>query len=221
MSETRDSNPWFGVSMALVGIIVGYGLAIGANGLSGGDPSATARIAAPAAAPVPSPDAPPEPPPPPTYDKIVAVDPSEDHIQGKENAVISIIEYTDFQCPFCQRHHPTMQQIVADYDGKVNWVFRHFPLAFHGNAQKAAEASECAAAQGGNDAFWSFADGIFEKGTDPPILKQIAADLSLDTSAFDGCLEDGTFADEIQKEMQGGSTAGVNGTPGTGALLPD
>ena len=91
---------------------------------------------------------------------VVPVDPENDHIRGDKDAPYSIIEYSDFECPFCARHWPTMKQILAD-DLEVNWVYRHFPLAFHPQAQPAAEASECAAEQG---KFWEYADVLNEKG---------------------------------------------------------
>ena len=81
------------------------------------------------------------PAPAPTSVPAVAAD---EHIRGDKNAAVTIVEYSDFQCPFCSRFHPTMQQIMTDYKGKVRWVFRHFPLSFHPNAEPAANASECA-----------------------------------------------------------------------------
>ncbi|MDD5469853.1 MAG: DsbA family protein [Candidatus Peribacteraceae bacterium] len=91
---------------------------------------------------------------------VTSVDPSADYIRGDKGATYSLIEYSDFECPFCARHHPTMQQFIAD-EPDVNWVYRHFPLGFHPNAQRAAEASECAGEQG---KFWEYADLLYEKG---------------------------------------------------------
>lgn len=91
---------------------------------------------------------------------VVPVDFEKDHILGDKDADIAIIEYTDFQCPFCHRVHPTHQQLVKEYDGKVMWVERHFPLNFHPEAVPLANGAECAAELGGNDAFWAFSDKV-------------------------------------------------------------
>ncbi|MDD3896751.1 MAG: thioredoxin domain-containing protein [Candidatus Peribacteraceae bacterium] len=91
---------------------------------------------------------------------VPPIDLATDHIRGDKNAAYSLIEYSDFECPFCARHWPTMNQLIAD-DSDVNWVYRHFPLGFHPQAQPAAEASECAAEQG---KFWEYADLLSEKG---------------------------------------------------------
>ena len=85
-----------------------------------------------------------------------------DHIRGDNNAKITIVEYSDYDCPFCHRFHATMQQVMDEYQGQVRWVYRDFPLPqLHPNAPKLAEAAECVASQGGEDAFWSFADAYF------------------------------------------------------------
>ena len=87
---------------------------------------------------------------------------AEDHIRGSLDADIIIVEYSDFECPFCARFHPTMGQIVNEYDGKVAWVYRQFPLEqIHAKARPLAEGSECVAELGGNDAFWAYTDYVF------------------------------------------------------------
>ncbi|HEY4512581.1 MAG TPA: thioredoxin domain-containing protein [Candidatus Paceibacterota bacterium] len=99
-----------------------------------------------------------------TLPNMVAVT-SADHIKGSLSASVKIVEYSDLECPFCKRFHTTMQEVMNTYnkDGKVAWVFRHFPLAqLHSKAPKEAEATECAAELGGNDGFWKFVDKINE-----------------------------------------------------------
>jgi protein-disulfide isomerase len=194
--------------MGLIGIIVGFGAAR----LQGGMPATggSAVVQAPTAA-APTPQAPGEPE---TAQNLPPVT-EDDHIRGDlSSATVAVIEYSDFECPFCQRHHPTMQQIMTEYGDKVVWVYRHFPLSFHPNAQKSAEASECAAEIGGKDAFWTMTDKIFEKGADNTRLTSYATEIGLNESRFKTCLDSGKFAQKVQDHMNGGSQAGVSGTPG-------
>ncbi len=88
-----------------------------------------------------------------------------DYILGDPNASVTVVEYSDLECPFCKRFQPTRQQIMAEFPGQVRWVFRHFPLNFHANAQKRAEAAECAGKLGGAEKYWAFIDKIFERTT--------------------------------------------------------
>lgn len=157
----------------------------------------------------------------PKVGKVVPVDPNKDHIRGDLNAEISVIEYSDFECPFCKKVHPTLQQVVDEYDGKVNWVYRHYPLPFHDPlATQQAIATECAAEQGGNDAFWKYTDLIFERSTSggngmkTEQLPEIAAEIGLNKQAFETCLKSGKYDEHIRTEMSEGSQAGVSGTPG-------
>jgi protein-disulfide isomerase len=113
-----------------------------------------------------------------------------------------------------------MQQLMTDYGGKVAWVYRQYPLSFHQNAEKEAEASECAAELGGNDAFWKFADKIFERTTSNgtgfalDALGPLAKEIGLDQTKFQKCLDSGKYAQLVQQEENDGQTAGVTGTPG-------
>jgi protein-disulfide isomerase len=139
-----------------------------------------------------------------------------DHIYGKPDAVVSLIEYSDFECPFCKRFHPTARKIVDSYDGKVNWVYRHFPLAFHNpGAQMQAEASECAAALGGNDAFWKYTDTIYERTTSNgqgfPIdgLVPLAREIGLDGDAFGDCLKQRRFTKRVEEDYEEGVRIGI------------
>ncbi len=147
--------------------------------------------------------------------------PGRDHIFGNPGAEISLIEYSDFECPFCKRFHPTARALVERYQGRVNWVYRHFPLAFHNpGAQKEAEGAECAAELGGNEAFWRFADAIFERTTSNgkgfPIerLAPLAAELGLDRAAFEECLDSGRKLARVKSDFDEGVRIGINGTPG-------
>jgi len=143
----------------------------------------------------------------------------KDWVRGDRNAKVSVVEYSDLECPFCKRHHPTMQQLVAEYDGKVNWVYRHFPLTqLHPKAPKEAEATECAGELGGNDTFWKYVDRLFEitpanNGLDPAELPKIAEYVGLNVSKFEACLNSGKWAQKVQEQAQDAVAAGGNGTP--------
>jgi len=152
---------------------------------------------------------------------VRAVSVDRDHIFGNPDAEISLIEYSDFECPYCKRFHNTAKQIVDAYDGRVNWVYRHFPLGFHNpGAQKEAEASECAAELGGNDAFWKFSDLIYQRtrsnGKGFPIanLVPLAKEIGLDDKKFKECLDSNKYAGRVQEDLKNGIESGVSGTPG-------
>ncbi len=142
----------------------------------------------------------------------------KDHIRGNKDAKVFLIEYSDFECPFCARFHPTAQQILDEYGDDVAWIYRHFPLdTIHLRARPAAQASECAAELGGEDMFWSFIDEIFENQEttlSDSGLKNTANKLGLDASAFSNCVESEKYKDKVEEQYQGGLTAGVTGTPG-------
>lgn len=140
----------------------------------------------------------------------------DDAVKGDEDAPVTIIEWSDFECPFCGRFYTeTLGQIEEQYikTGKVKLVYRDFPLSFHPNAQKAAEAAECAGEQG---KFWEMHDLLFEKGVSGGVaaFKGYAKQLDLDTAKFDSCLDSGAMASEVQKDMSEGAAAGITGTPG-------
>lgn len=153
--------------------------------------------------------------------KVRPVSKSRDHIRGNPDAPVSLIEYSDFECPFCKRFHPTAKEIVKIYGGKVNWVYRHLPLDFHNPAaQREAEAAECAAELGGNEAFWRYADLIYErtasngKGVPEGELPAMAASIGLDRAKFDQCRKSGRTSARVKEDLEEGAAIGVNGTPG-------
>lgn len=146
-----------------------------------------------------------------------------DHIYGNPDAPVTLIEYSDFECPFCKRFHPSVKQVVDESKGRVKWVYRHFPIEqLHPvKARKEAVASECANDLGGNDAFWKFADRFFEltpsnNQTDiDTVLPQIARELGLDGKQFAACLASGKHDKRIDKDIRDAHASGANGTPWT------
>lgn len=160
---------------------------------------------------------------------ITAVRPVDDtdHVRGNANAPLTLIMYSDFECPFCAAFHPTLDQVLEEYGDDVRLVYRHYPLSFHPHAQEAAEASECIAEQMGNDGFWAFYDAIFAKQDelggklDDDSVTEVAQEIGANTTQLASCLESEKYADRVASDMTNGSEAGVTGTPGTFVLTAD
>ena len=161
----------------------------------------------------------PTPTPIPTQPSQVKVTIDEtDPILGDENAEVSIVEFSDFQCPFCARAASGSLADLKNSDyfknGQVNLIYKHFPLnSIHPDAQKAAEASVCADNQG---KFWEYHDTLFVKGAqalDINSLKSYASQLGLNTADFDKCLDDGEAAKKVASDLQQAAEAGGRGTP--------
>jgi len=145
---------------------------------------------------------------------------NDDHIKGDKNAKITLIEYSDFQCPFCGAFHPTVNQVLEKYKGKVRLVYRHFPLSFHPNAQPAALASECAAEQG---KFWEFHSTMFKNqdALNDAYYTKLAQDNKLNMAKFNDCYKTQKYLKKIQDQAAAGGAAGINGTPGTFVIGKD
>lgn len=149
------------------------------------------------------------------------VDPvtAADHLRGDKNARIVLIEYSDFECPFCKSFNSTAQRVIESYNGQVAWVYRHFPLDnLHSKARKEAEASECAAEAGGNEGFWKMLDKIYEvtpsnNGLNLDDLPSLATEIGLDKDKFKSCLDSGKYKNRVEEHYQGGVKAGIRGTP--------
>jgi protein-disulfide isomerase len=149
------------------------------------------------------------------------VDEARDHIRGNPDADIVFVEFSDTECPFCKRFHPTMQKVIAEFgkSGKVAWVYRQFPIVgLHSKAPKESEATECAAELGGNQKFWEYLDRIFEitpsnDGLEGSELPRIASDVGLDEKQFNECLSSGREQTKVDGDYDDGVAAGVQGTP--------
>jgi predicted DsbA family dithiol-disulfide isomerase len=140
----------------------------------------------------------------------VASDPTR--LKGSADAPVQIVEFSDFECPFCRRAEPTIQAVLAKYKGKVSLAYRDFPLnSIHPSAQRAAEASRCAAEQG---RFWAYHERLFtSESLDAKTLKDHAKDAGLNQATFEQCLDTGRQRDAVDRDAQQGRLAGVTGTP--------
>lgn len=140
---------------------------------------------------------------------------SNDRIRGNKKAPITIVEFSDYQCPFCSKFHDTMKQVMQNYPDKVRWVYKHFPLeSIHPIAKKAAEAAECA---GDQNKFWEFSDEVFANQSSLSVgyLSTIAKKLGLNTGKFESCLSSGKYVKKVENDMSEGQKLGVRGTPGS------
>jgi len=132
--------------------------------------------------------------------------------QGPASAPIELVEFSDFQCPFCYRAHPTVKQVLSTYSGKIRFVYRNYPLPNHPQARPAAEAAQCANEQG---QFWPYHDRLFadQSKLSDADLKASAAALGMDAAKFNACVDSHKYKARVDADLQAGNEAGVNGTP--------
>jgi len=141
------------------------------------------------------------------------VSPDRDHIRGPADAPVSLVEYGDYECPYCGAAHPVVKEIQALMGDELQFVYRHFPLTtVHAHAEQAAEAAEAASAQG---RFWAVHDVLFEnqQRLEAPYLHAYAEALGLDVDRFDRELIEHVYADRVREDFLSGVRSGVNGTP--------
>jgi len=134
-------------------------------------------------------------------------------VKGPTDAPVTLVEFTDFHCPFCGRAVATLKDVMREYDGKIRWVFRDFPIAsLHPRAPKAAEAARCAGEQG---KFWEYHDLLFESQSPATIedFKRPAEQLKLDLKSFGQCLDSGKHRAAVEADVQEGARLGITGTP--------
>ena len=207
----KQSTLWKGgtyiLGVLLVISLFTGGFGFGSDGSSGGSAGTGNVVVPPAQAP------------PTTGSVKVQID-DDDPILGDRGAGISIVEFSDFQCPFCGRAHTGALTELKNSDyfknGDVNLVYKHFPLnSIHPQAQKAAEGSECARRIGGDDKFWEFHDLLFEnqQSLDVASLKTYATQIGIDTSKFNKCLDDGEATSLVNDQTKQATDAGGRGTP--------
>lgn len=146
---------------------------------------------------------------PPRHEVAVA---DHDPVRGPATAPVTIIEFSDYQCPFCARVTPTLDKLRAAYPDKIRIIFKDFPLPNHPLAPKAAEAAHCA---GDQSKYWEMHDHLFAnpQGLDLPSVKQYATKLGLDQAKFTQCLDSNKYAESIKADMAQGSRLGINSTP--------
>ncbi len=213
------------LALLLVGSIIthGYGIIPCEAAAEPAKPQAEPEPSVPAPAPEPEPTEPAAPEAIPTLTVDLGTNPA----LGDEDAPVAIIEFSDFQCPFCGKlYNEAGAQVRANYveTGKVRHYFNDFPLPFHPNAGPTSLASRCAGAQG---QFWEMHDKLFDTQSEwsplenvTPIMKEYAADLGLDTTQFNDCYDAVDYLSEIQAAYTAGQRAGVQGTPSSFIIIP-
>jgi protein-disulfide isomerase len=150
--------------------------------------------------------------PPPVYRANVSVEGAP--VRGSEKAPVTIIEFSDFHCPYCKQVQPTLKRILSDYGDRVRLAYRDFPLdQLHPSARKAAEAARCANDQG---KFWEFHDKLYGAGADGSLetLTRLAGEINMDAVAFQQCIAIGKHRSGIDRDIEQAAKLGINGTPG-------
>ncbi len=138
----------------------------------------------------------------------------DDWLRGDKKAEITIVEFSDIDCPYCQKFHDTMNQVIKNYGKDVNWVFRQFPLAqLHPEATKKAEYAECIGAEAGNDKFWAFLDYMFANKTPLASIDTALNSIGVNASKVNDCVTEGKFAQKVQDQIAQAVDAGGRGTP--------
>ena len=212
MNESQHNPYIIPLSILISGtLIAGAVMYVGDNGFGGGAPAQLGAAAGANNAAVPT--------VPGAELEAVRALAEADHVLGNPSAPVKIIEYSDLECPFCSRFHESMKQVMDEFgkDGKIAWVYRHFPLEqIHSNARPGANGAECANELGGTQAFWDFVDAVFarqEEGLGESLFLQVAGDIGLDQNAFSSCVSSGKHNDTIDVDMENAIASGGQGTP--------
>jgi protein-disulfide isomerase len=160
--------------------------------------------------PSPNPTAPPT-----TFENVDATRTTNRNLYGNPDAPTTIVEFSDFECPFCARLHPTLKTIVDGSNGSINWEYRHLPLPNHVNARPAAIASECVARELGADAFWKFSEVLFSNigAANAAFLKREAGKLGMTAAAYDACIVNAEVAERVDDDAAVATRYGGSGTP--------
>lgn len=160
----------------------------------------------------------------PTTEANVTPPNAEDHMVGSPSAPIMLVEYSDFQCPYCAMIHPTLKRIVEESNGEVAWVYRHLPLeSIHPEALPSAIASECIAEQLGEEGFWAFADDMFasQQGMNSARYSTLAGQLGANVEQFNACVASEKYLSKIDTHALEAQANGGTGTPFTVVVAGD
>jgi len=136
-----------------------------------------------------------------------------DFVRGDRDAKVSVVEFSDIDCPFCARFHETMKKVLASYEGQINWVYRDFPLdSLHPQATAKAVAADCVGKLTDNDTYWKYLDALFVGSAADEVTAE-ATKLGVDAAAFEACQQDPEMTQAVKDEMAEGAAAGAQGTP--------
>jgi protein-disulfide isomerase len=218
-AKAKESNFYEKVAPILLVVVIGLAFAVGVlwqkvTDLQGGGTKTSPTVANNEGAAAPS---------APTTGKLDAAQAEvippvdgDDHVRGGQNPEVYIVEYSDFECPYCASFHPTAQQALSEYGDQIAWTYRHFPLdTIHPKARPAANASECIAELAGNEGFWAFADEVFgNQAAGLADLSATAVKIGVNKAAFDTCMNENRHEAVVEVDYQEGIEAGVTGTPG-------
>lgn len=143
------------------------------------------------------------------------------YVYGDPDAPTVIVEFSDFQCPFCAKHHPTLKRIVDESDGQIAWEYRHFPLPSHPLADDAAYGAECVGKHLGNEAFWKYTDSMFSTKVTEKSIKDTAIALGLSEKKFDTCIADEKTQAIVSADEKAVTALGLNSTPSNVVVFSD
>lgn len=144
-----------------------------------------------------------------------------DWVRGDRDAKVSVVEFSDIDCPFCSRFHETMKKVLAQYEGQINWVYRDFPLdQLHPQATAKAIAADCVGKLTDNDTYWKYLDALFVSSADDEVIAE-ATKLGVDLTQLEACQNDPEMAEAVQAELAQGAAAGARGTPYSVILVGD
>ena len=210
---------WLGAMTAFATVFLGLFIGMATGKVAIGDSARAVGGGAQAAAGNPDNAYPAEPEP----QREIEVEKvtKDDWVRGDRNAKVSVVEFSDIDCPFCGRFHDSMKTVLENYDGQINWVYRHLPLAaLHPQAEAKAIAAECVGKLSDNDTFWQYLDALFVSQAADEVTAE-ATNLGIDAAAFEECRQDPKMAEKVKDQLAQAERAGGQGTPYSVILAGD